>query len=389
VWKGLNVSTAFKNPEQSKSSALFLLTRYFGGTPMLEKLDLLVNRYEELEKLLSEPNVMDDRDEWLKMSKEISAITPVVEMARRLADVTKQIDEACELISESNEAEMTDYLKAEAEVLEQEKEKLEADLKEQLLPKDPYDEKNVFIEIRAGTGGEEAALFASDLLKMYSRYAEKSGFKVEIVDSHPTDIGGFKEVILGVEGKGAYSRLKYESGVHRVQRIPSTESGGRIHTSAATVAVLPEVEDVEVEINQQDLRIDTFCATGPGGQSVNTTQSAVRITHVPSGVVVSCQDEKSQLQNKEKAMRILRSRLLDKYISEQTAELAQTRKTMVGSGDRSERIRTYNYPQNRVTEHRIGLTLHKLDLILAGDLEEIVDELTANERSEQLKAASE
>jgi peptide chain release factor 1 len=389
VWKGLNVSTAFKNPEQSKSSALFLLTRYFGGTPMLEKLDLLVNRYEELEKLLSEPNVMDDRDEWLKMSKEISAITPVVEMARRLADVTKQIDEACELISDSNEAEMTDYLKAEAEVLEQEKEKLEADLKEQLLPKDPYDEKNVFIEIRAGTGGEEAALFASDLLKMYSRYAEKSGFKVEIVDSHPTDIGGFKEVILGVEGKGAYSRLKYESGVHRVQRIPSTESGGRIHTSAATVAVLPEVEDVEVEINQQDLRIDTFCATGPGGQSVNTTQSAVRITHVPSGVVVSCQDEKSQLQNKEKAMRILRSRLLDKYISEQTAELAQTRKTMVGSGDRSERIRTYNYPQNRVTEHRIGLTLHKLDLILAGDLEEIVDELTANERSEQLKAASE
>lgn len=356
---------------------------------MLEKLDLLVNRYEELEKLLSDPHVMDDREEWLKMSKEISAISSLVEMARRLAEVTRQIDEACELISESDEAEMTDYLKAEAEDLEQEKEKLEADLKEQLLPKDPFDEKNVFIEIRAGTGGEEAALFASDLLKMYSRYAEKSGFKVEIVDSHPTDIGGFKEVILGVEGKGAYSRLKYESGVHRVQRIPSTESGGRIHTSAATVAVLPEVEDVEVEINQQDLRIDTFCATGPGGQSVNTTQSAVRITHEPSGVVVSCQDEKSQLQNKEKAMRILRSRLLDKYISEQTAELAQTRKTMVGSGDRSERIRTYNYPQNRVTEHRIGLTLHKLDLILAGDLEEIVDELTANERSEQLKAASE
>jgi len=237
---------------------------------MLEKLDLIVNRYEELEKLLSDPNVMDDREEWLKMSKEISAISPVVEMARRLKDVSRQIDEAYELISESDEADMTDYLKAEAEVLEQEKEKLEADLKEQLLPRDPYDEKNVFIEIRAGTGGEEAALFASDLLKMYSRYAEKSGFKVEIVDSHPTDIGGFKEVILGVEGKGAYSRLKYESGVHRVQRIPSTESGGRIHTSAATVAVLPEVEDVEVEINQQDLRIDTFCATGPGGQSVNT-----------------------------------------------------------------------------------------------------------------------
>lgn len=356
---------------------------------MLEKLDMIIKRYEELEQLLSDPNVMDDRDEWLKMSKEISAITPVAAMARRLKEVNDQIGEAEELLGESEEAEMTEYLKKEIEELELENEQLEASLKEQLLPKDPYDDKNVFIEIRAGTGGEEAALFASDLLKMYSRFAEKSGYKVEIVDSHQTDIGGFKEVILGVEGKGAYSRLKYESGVHRVQRIPSTESGGRIHTSAATVAVLPEVEDVEVEINPQDLRIDTFCATGPGGQSVNTTQSAVRITHVPTGVVVSCQDEKSQLQNKEKAMRILRSRLLDKYISEQTEEQAQARKTMVGSGDRSERIRTYNFPQNRVTEHRIGLTLHKLDLVLAGDLDEIVDELTANERAELLKAAGE
>jgi len=356
---------------------------------MLEKLDMIVKRYEELEQLLSDPNVMDNRDEWLKMSKEISSITPAVEMARRLNEVTRQIGEAEEILGETEETEMVDYLQAEVEALEQEKEQLETDLKEHLLPKDPYDDKNVFIEIRAGTGGEEAALFASDLLKMYSRFAEKSNYKVEIVDSHPTDIGGYKEVILGVEGKGAFSRLKYESGVHRVQRIPSTESGGRIHTSAATVAVLPEVEDVEVDINPQDLRIDTFCATGPGGQSVNTTQSAVRITHMPSGVVVSCQDEKSQLQNKEKAMRILRSRLLDKYISEQTAELAQTRKTMVGSGDRSERIRTYNYPQNRVTEHRIGLTLHKLDLVLAGDLDEIIDELTANERAEQLKATDE
>ncbi len=356
---------------------------------MLEKLDMIIKRYEELEQLLSDPNVMDNRDEWLKMSKEISLIAPVVEMARRLKEVIRQISEAEELLNETEETDMADYLKVEIEELEQEKEQLESDLKEHLLPKDPYDDKNVFIEIRAGTGGEEAALFAADLLKMYSRFAEKSGYKVEIVDSHPTDIGGFKEVILGVEGKGAFSRLKYESGVHRVQRIPSTESGGRIHTSAATVAVLPEVEDVEVEINPQDLRIDTFCATGPGGQSVNTTQSAVRITHMPTDVVVSCQDEKSQLQNKEKAMRILRSRLLDKYISEQTAELAQTRKSMVGSGDRSERIRTYNYPQNRVTEHRIGLTLHKLDLVLAGDLDEFIDELTANEKAEQLKAVGE
>ncbi len=360
-----------------------------GGMNMLEKLDFIVKRYEELEKLLSEPNVMDDRDEWLKMTKEISSITPLVEMTRRLKEVEGQLTEAVEMLDDTDESDMADYLKVEIEELNQEKESLANDLKEQLLPKDPYDEKNVFIEIRAGTGGEEAALFASDLLKMYSRFAEKSGYKVEIVDAHPTDIGGYKEVILGVAGKGAYSRLKYESGVHRVQRIPSTESGGRIHTSAATVAVLPEVEDVEVEINPQDLRIDTFCATGPGGQSVNTTQSAVRITHEPTGVVVSCQDEKSQLQNKEKAMRILRSRLLDKYISEQNAELAQTRKTMVGTGDRSERIRTYNFPQNRVTDHRIGLTLHKMDLVLAGDLDEIIEQLVADERAELLKVAGE
>ncbi len=354
---------------------------------MYEKLDMIESRYEELEKLLSDPKSLEQRDEWLKMSKELAALVPVVELARRLKEVDREIAEAEELLSGSDEAEMSEYLRSEAEDLKQEKERLEEELRENLLPKDPYDDKNVFIEIRAGTGGEEAALFASDLLKMYIRYAEKNGYKSEIVDAHETDIGGYKEVILGVEGSGAYSRLKYESGVHRVQRIPSTESGGRIHTSAATVAVLPEAEEVEVEINPQDLRIDTFCATGPGGQSVNTTQSAVRITHVPTGVVVSCQDEKSQLQNKEKALRILRSRLMDKFISEQNAEMAQTRKTMVGTGDRSERIRTYNFPQNRVTDHRIGLTLHKMDLILAGDLDDIVDELAANERAEQLKAS--
>jgi len=354
---------------------------------MYEKLEIIEKRYSELEQLLSDPKVLDRREEWLSMSREIAAITPVIELFRRLKEINRELIDAEEMLKGSEEAEMSDYLRVELDSLKLEKEKVEAALKEQLIPKDPYDDKSVFIEIRAGTGGDEAALFAADLMKMYSRYAEQNNFKVEIVESHPTDIGGFKEVILGIEGKGAYSRLKYESGVHRVQRIPTTESGGRIHTSAATVAVLPEVEEIEVEINPQELRIDTFCATGPGGQSVNTTQSAVRITHLPTGLVVSCQDEKSQLQNKEKALRILRSRLLDKFISEQTAEQAQARKTMVGSGDRSERIRTYNYPQNRVTDHRINLTLHKLDLVLAGDLDDIVEELSANERAEKLKAA--
>jgi peptide chain release factor 1 len=354
---------------------------------MHDKLELIEKRYSELEQLLSDPKSLDQRDEWLKMSREMSSITPVVTLFRRLKEAERETAEAEELLRDSEEAEMSDYLQAEVKALNEEIGQLDLQIKEQLLPKDPYDDKSVLIEIRAGTGGEEAALFAADLLKMYSRYAERYKYKVDLVDSHPTDIGGFKEVILGIEGKGAYSRLKYESGVHRVQRIPTTESGGRIHTSAATVAVLPEVEEVEVEINQQDLRIDTFCATGPGGQSVNTTQSAVRITHMPSGLVVSCQDEKSQLQNKDKALRILRSRLLEKYISEQTAEQAEARKTMVGSGDRSERIRTYNFPQNRVTDHRIGLTLHKLDLILAGDLDDIIEELISDERAEKLKAA--
>ncbi len=352
---------------------------------MQDKLEMIENRYYELEQLLSDPEVLEKRDEWMKLSKEMASISPVVELYQRLKKVNQEIAEAEEMLEGNEDDDMEQYLKDEADELKQEKDKLESELREELLPKDPYDEKNVFIEIRAGTGGEEAALFAADLLKMYSRYAEQKNYKAEIVEAHPTDIGGFKEVTLGIEGKGAYSRLKFESGVHRVQRIPSTESGGRIHTSAATVAVLPEVEEVDVDINQQDLRIDTFCSTGPGGQSVNTTQSAIRITHLPTGVVVSCQDEKSQLQNKEKALRILRSRLLDKYISEQTAEVAEARKTMVGSGDRSERIRTYNFPQNRVTDHRIGLTLHKLELVLNGDLDEIIEELVANERAEQLK----
>ncbi len=351
---------------------------------MLEKLECLEQRYHELEQLLSDPNLIEQKQLWLQYSREIAGLTEVVELIRRYKQISRDLDEARVLLQEDADAEMSAFITEEVEKLTREKGNVEAELKEQLVPKDPLDQKSVFLEIRAGTGGEEAALFASDLLKMYTRYAEEKRWKVEIVDIHPTDIGGYKEVIISIDGKGAYSRLKYESGAHRVQRIPTTESGGRIHTSAATVAVLPEVEDVEVEINPQDLRIDTFCSTGPGGQSVNTTQSAVRITHLPTGLVVSCQDEKSQLKNKDKALRVLRSRLMDKYISEQEAELAQNRKQQVGSGDRSERIRTYNFPQNRVTDHRIGLTLHKLDLVLAGDLEEIIDQLAASARADKL-----
>ncbi|HOL18185.1 MAG TPA: peptide chain release factor 1, partial [Bacillota bacterium] len=317
-------------------------------------------------------------------SRELANLTDLVELFRRYKRINRDLDEARELLNTDGDAEMAAFLSEEIARLNREKAAVEGQLKEKLIPEDPFDQKSVFLEIRAGTGGEEAALFAADLLKMYTRYAEEKRWKVELVDAHPTDIGGYKEVIINISGKGAYSRLKYESGAHRVQRIPTTESGGRIHTSAATVAVLPEVEEVEVEINPQDLRIDTFCSTGPGGQSVNTTQSAVRITHLPTGLVVCCQDEKSQLKNKEKAMRVLRSRLMNKYLAEQEAELAQNRKQQVGSGDRSERIRTYNFPQNRVTDHRIGLTLHKLDLVLNGDLDEIIDQLAASARAEQL-----
>lgn len=351
---------------------------------MLEKLEGMESRYRELEQILSDPAVLEHRQQWLQYSKELASLTALVELYRRYKQIGRDLEEARELLKDDQDAEMSAFLAEEVGKLTLEKTQLETDLKEQLIPQDPLDQKNVFLEIRAGTGGEEAALFAADLLKMYTRYAEENKWKVEMVDANPTDIGGFKEVIVSISGKGAYSRLKYESGAHRVQRIPTTEAGGRIHTSAATVAVLPEVEEVEVEVNPQDLRIDTFCSTGPGGQSVNTTQSAVRITHLPTGLVVSCQDEKSQLKNKDKAMRVLRSRLMDKYMAEQEAEQAQNRRQQVGSGDRSERIRTYNFPQNRVTDHRIGLTLHKLDLVLAGELNEILDQLAAAARAEQL-----
>jgi peptide chain release factor 1 len=354
---------------------------------MFDKLEAIEQRYMELERLLSDPEVLAQTALWQKYSRELAELAPGVELYRSYQSLQRELAEARELLQEDREGELSEFLQEEIKKLTGRLEEIAGKIKEQLLQHDPRDEKGVFLEIRAGTGGEEAALFAADLLRMYSRYAERKGWKVEIIDGHATDIGGFKEVVAGIEGRGVYSRLKYESGVHRVQRIPVTESGGRIHTSAASVAVLPEAEEVEVEINPQDLRIDTFCSTGPGGQSVNTTQSAVRITHLPTGLVVSCQDEKSQLKNKEKALRVLRSRLMDKYITEQQAEMAAERRSQIGSGDRSERIRTYNFPQNRVTDHRIGLTLHRLDMVLEGDLDEIIDNLAASARAKHLQEA--
>lgn len=355
---------------------------------MLDKLKEIERRYEELTQLLSDPEVIANQTEWQKHAKAQAGLTEIVEVFREYQEVLKNLDDTKCLLQESLEPELKEMAELELEELENKQEELEDKLKFLLLPKDPNDEKNVIMEIRAGAGGEEAALFAGDLYKMYTRYAEEQGWRTEMLSAHYTDIGGFKEIIFLVEGRGAYSKLKFESGVHRVQRVPETESGGRIHTSTTTVAVLPEAEEVEVEINPNDLRIDLFCASGPGGQSVNTTQSAVRITHLPTGTVVSCQDEKSQLKNKEKAMRVLRARLLEKAQEEAQGELANERRSQVGTGDRSERIRTYNFPQGRVTDHRIGLTLHRLEAVLMGDLEEIIEALITSDRAERLKAES-
>lgn len=351
---------------------------------MFNKLAAIEDKYLQLEKQISDPELVTrDQKLWLELTKEHAALAETVAAYQAYQKIRREIIDAKEIAADSDQ-DLAELALEEIEKLETELQAQEENLKLLLVPKDPNDLKNVIMEIRGGAGGEEAALFATEIFRMYSRYAETKQWKTEILDSHYTDIGGIKEIVFVLEGKGAFSKLKFESGVHRVQRIPSTESGGRIHTSTITVAVLPEAEEVEIDVNPNDLRVDVFCSTGPGGQSVNTTQSAVRITHIPTGIVVSCQDEKSQLKNRDKAMRVLRSRLYEKFQSEQQAELAAERRSQVGTGDRSERIRTYNYPQSRVTDHRIGLTSHRLTEILAGDLDEIVDSLTTADQLARL-----
>jgi len=355
---------------------------------MFDKLREIEKRYEQLERLLSSPEVLNNRSEFQKYVREHSEISDIVEVYRKYGKKKAQLQEDQELLKEGDE-EWKDLLKEEIPRLREEIAALEEGMKILLLPRDPNDERNVFLEIRAGTGGDEAALFAADLFRMYARYAESRGWRMEIVSAtQGGGMGGFKEVIGIIEGRGAYSRLKYESGVHRVQRVPLTEAQGRIHTSAVTVAILPEAEEVEVDIDPNDLRVDVYRSTGHGGQSVNTTDSAVRITHLPSGLVVTCQDEKSQHKNKAKAMKVLRARLLDRKQAEQDALISETRKKQVGSGDRSERIRTYNFPQGRVTDHRIGRTLYSLEKVLDGAIDEFIDGLITHYQTEALKATA-
>ncbi|WAM33165.1 peptide chain release factor 1 [Caldicellulosiruptor morganii] len=355
---------------------------------MIEKLQVIEEKYLELEKKIADPEIISNPQEWQRLLKEHSSLQPIVEKFREYKRIIKTIEEAEELLDSNIDQDFEELVKEELNQAKEQKEVIERELKILLLPRDPNDEKNVIMEIRAGAGGEEAALFAAELFRMYSRYAERKNWKVEVMSTSESDLDGFKEVIFMISGKGAYSRLKYESGVHRVQRVPVTESGGRIHTSTATVAVLPEVEEVEVEIKEEDLEIDTFRASGAGGQHVNKTESAVRIIHKPTGIVVSCQDERSQHANRDKAMKILRARLYDYYQSLQQKEIESQRRSQVGTGDRSERIRTYNFPQGRVTDHRIGLTLYKLEQILDGDLDEIIDALITYFQTERLKEVS-
>ena len=352
---------------------------------MFERLDQIEARYEELTRALASPEVIGDSTKYQKTAKAHSEITDIVEKYREYKDLTRGIAESKAVLADEKDPDMRAYAQEELTQLESRVGQVEADLKVLLLPKDPNDEKDVILEIRAGTGGDEATLFADEMFRMYSRYAETQGWKVEVLSTSESSVGGLKEVIAIIEGKRVYSQLKYESGVHRVQRVPATEQQGRVHTSAVTVAVLPEDEDVDIKIEAKDLRIDTFCSSGPGGQSVNTTYSAVRITHIPTNTVVSCQDEKSQIKNREKGMRVLRSRLYEIEMQKQQEALAKERKAMVGSGDRSEKIRTYNFPQNRVTDHRIGLTIHQLTDVMDGKLQPIVDALITHYQAEKLK----
>ena len=351
---------------------------------MFKKLEELEKKYEELNKNLSDPKIIANRPKFQECAKIHSDISKPVLKYKEYKGIVKEIEENSKLFSEEKDTEFKKLISEELEKLKEKKSNLEIELKNIMFPKDPYDQKNCIVEIRAGAGGDEAALFAGDLFRMYSRFAENNRWKTEVMSSSPTGIGGFKEIIFSITGIGVYGKLKYESGVHRVQRVPTTESSGRIHTSTVTVAILPEVEEVELEISPNDLKIDRFRSTGPGGQSVNTTDSAIRITHIPTGMVVTCQDEKSQHKNKDKALKILRARLLDMAEREKHKELALKRKSQVGTGDRSERIRTYNFPQNRITDHRIGLNLHNLEEVLEGNLNDLVANL-----SEKLKMGSE
>jgi peptide chain release factor 1 len=352
----------------------------------MDRLDQVDEKYEELNRLLSEPEVVGNPEKLRNYSKEHSDLTPIVESYRRYRHLEKQLEEVEEMLRSEKDTEMTGLIRDEKEKLIDGMHSLEENLKRLLLPRDPLDEKNTILEVRAGTGGEEASLFAADLSRMYTRYAERKGWKWEYLNSNPTGLGGYREIVLLIKGDNVYSHLKFEGGVHRVQRVPETESSGRIHTSAVSVVVMPEAEEVEVQVSQEDLRVDVFRSSGSGGQHVNTTDSAVRITHIPTGIVVSCQDEKSQHKNKAKAMKILLARLYQRETQERRTEMEGVRRSMVGSGDRSERIRTYNFPQGRVTDHRINLTLYKLEGIMDGEIDELTEQLMASDQAEQLKS---